>query len=136
MTHHLPQKNRRRQGAAVAELAVCLPLIFLLLMSSLEVCGTIFLRQGLNIAAYEGAVVAARKGSTTSSVTTRVNAILTGRNIRNSTVAVSPAPESTSPGTQITVTVTANASSNSLVPIPRFNTSTITVQMKSVREDI
>jgi Flp pilus assembly protein TadG len=136
MAKRTTSKCVKRRAASVVELAVCLPVIFLLMMGSLEVCGTVFLREGLNIAAYEGAVVAARKNSTTASVTARVNAILTARNVQNFTVSVSPAPESTAAGTQVTVTVSANASSNSLVPVPRFNTSTITVTMSAVKENL
>jgi hypothetical protein len=106
------------------------------MMASLEICGNVFLRQGLSIAAYEGAIVAARKNATTASVQTRVNAILTSRSINGGSVTVSADPTTIAAGAQFTVTVSAPFSSNKLVPLPRFNTGTMSVQYRAVKENL
>ena len=59
----IPKKFRQRRlatrrAAAAAELAICLPLIVMLVMASIEACTMIFLDHGLTIASYEGVRVA------------------------------------------------------------------------------
>ena len=126
----------KRNGAAVVELAVCLPVIFLLLMASLEICTKIFLLESLTVAAYETAIEGARTGGTTSSAVARGTAILSSRGVQGYAITISPAPESTSWGTTMTITVTAPSSSNSVVPTQRFNTGTLQAQIKAVKEAI
>lgn len=123
-----------RTGAAVVELGICLPVIFLLMMGSLEVCGRVFLRESLQIAAYEASVVAARQSSTTSSVNARVTSILGARNVNGYTVSCSPSPESAALGSQIVVTVSAPTSSNGLTPAQRFASMTLSAQCTAVKE--
>ncbi|MEO2047664.1 MAG: TadE/TadG family type IV pilus assembly protein [Pirellulales bacterium] len=43
-----------RQGVAAAELAVCLPVLVLLVLAMIESCTMIFLKQSLTVTAYEG----------------------------------------------------------------------------------
>ena len=43
---------------AVVELAVCLPVLVLIIMGSIEACNLTFLKQKLTEAAYQGAMVA------------------------------------------------------------------------------
>ena len=55
-----PQESR---GVAAAELAVCLPVIVLIVIATIEACSALFLKQSLTAAAYEGvrtAIVASR----------------------------------------------------------------------------
>ncbi len=133
------QRMRRRKnqrGAAVVELAVCLPVIFLLLMASLELCTKIYLQESLLTAAYEAANVAARGGETTATATARASAILSSRNVAGFAITISPSPESCSKGTTMVITVTAPSSSNSVVPVQKFNTGTLQAQVRAVKEDI
>ena len=57
-------KNCQRRGTEVVELALVLPLILLIVFSTLEVCEHAFLLQKVKIAAQEGAVRAIAKEST------------------------------------------------------------------------
>ena len=53
----------QRRGTEVVELALVLPVILLIVFSTLEICDHAFLLQKVKIAAQEGAVVAIRKNS-------------------------------------------------------------------------
>lgn len=48
-------KDRSRKGLATVELAVCLPVLLILVFGSIECTSAIFLKQRLQAAAYEGA---------------------------------------------------------------------------------
>ena len=48
------QHRATRRGVAAVELAVCLPVIILLVFGAIEASSFIFLKQSLNVAAYEG----------------------------------------------------------------------------------
>lgn len=53
------QRNCHRRGAASVELAVCLPVIILIVFGAIETCSIVFLQQNLQLIAYEAARVAA-----------------------------------------------------------------------------
>lgn len=95
-----------------------LPIIIVLLFTSLELANGIFLKQAVTIAAYEGARSATRSGGTNENATTRISDVLTARAITNYTASISPMVTSNTPrGTAVTVTVTADASSYTLNPL-------------------
>ena len=77
-----------RRGAAVAELALCLPLILVLVLGSIEACNLLFLRQALVAAAYDGALLGSQLGTTESEIVNRVQTTLAARNITVDNVAV------------------------------------------------
>jgi len=119
-TCHVPERNwtdNRVRGVAAAELAVCLPLVVLLVIASIEACSAIFLKQSLTVAAYEGVRAAVAPGGTSSSVQATCNQVLADRRVNGAAVTVSPSNISAlAPGEYVNVTVTAPCSSNSLVP--------------------
>lgn len=53
----------KRSGAAIIELAVCLPLLVLITLATIKACSMIFLKQTLIIAAFEGARIGMLPGS-------------------------------------------------------------------------
>lgn len=115
----LPSSRRQpqRKGAAVAELAVCLPVIILVVFGTIETCSMIFLKQSLRICAYEGARVALVPGSNAGNVLGGCQSFLDGRNIQSATVTVTPSDFDSQPyGTLVTVSVSANCSANSVLP--------------------
>ena len=57
--------RRNRRGVAAAELAVCLPVIVMLVMATIEACSALFLKQSLTAAAYEGVRTALEESATT-----------------------------------------------------------------------
>jgi len=128
-------KRKIRCGIAATEFAVCLPLIMILLLGTLEASTMIFLKQSLSIAAYEGARTSITANATSSDVTDACNRILSQRNVADSNVAVSPNPLETQPvRSWITVTVSAPASSNSVVRGLFYSSHTVSAHASMMKE--
>jgi Flp pilus assembly protein TadG len=102
-----------RKGLATVELAICLPVLVIVVLGSIEATDAIFLKQRLTAAAYEGARSATTQGKTSAMATTAANNIITQFGISGSSVTITPTVTITTPaGTQITVIVNAPLSSN------------------------
>src|SRR5687768_4404197 len=84
-------RRRKRGGVAAAELAVCLPVVVLLVIATIEACSAVFLKQSLTVAAYEGVRTALVEGATVGTVQAKCNQILSDRRIEGATVQVQPA---------------------------------------------
>ena|SRR5436190_11772863 len=125
-----------RRGVAAAELAVCLPIVVLLVIATIESCSALFLKQSLTASAYEGVRAAIKKGSTTASVQTACNQILADRRIQSSQVTLTPASIATlKPGDFIDVTVSAPCSPNSPVPTTFFRGRTLSAKASMMFEN-
>ena len=110
-------RSRKVRGVAAAELAVCLPIVVLLVVATMEACSAVFLKQSLTVAAYEGVRTALVEGATASNVQTACNQVLSDRKIEGATVKVSPLDIAVlKPGEYVDVTVIAPCSENSVVP--------------------
>ena len=111
--HRYNGQNSRR-GAALVEFAVCMPVIMILILGSMEATSAIFVRQALTTSAYEGIREAIRIGATTDNATNRAQAVLTARQIRGSTIRFTPADVQTVPrGASVVVEVSASYKINS-----------------------
>lgn len=77
-----------RQGAAVVELAIVLPIVFMLLFGTIEICQRLYLKQSVTIAAYEAARVAARQTSDTETVLSAAELLLEQQGIVGGIVRV------------------------------------------------
>lgn len=107
-------RHKTKQGAAIVEFAVCLPVIMILILGSMEATSAIFVRQALTTSAYEGIREAIRIGSTTSNATSRAQAVLTARQIRDSSIRFTPTDLRTAPrGSNVVVEVSAPFKVNS-----------------------
>jgi Flp pilus assembly protein TadG len=104
-----------RKGSAVVELAVCLAVLLILAMGTMETTDLIFLKQRLKTAAYEGARTATAPGQTAATALAAANSVLQQRKINSGSATINPAnvSQSTATGTTVTVTVSAPFSSNS-----------------------
>jgi Flp pilus assembly protein TadG len=131
--------RQRRRGAAVVEFAICLPVLLLIAMWTVECCYMIQLRHSLAIAAYEGARTATLKGATNTDASDAAQAVMTARKVCNGTVTVNPADiQQAAIGSYITVTTQAATSdsetfdgtvyNNHIFPLTN-NTITVSVQM-------
>ncbi|XZE53653.1 TadE/TadG family type IV pilus assembly protein [Planctomycetaceae bacterium SH139] len=113
------QQNRKREqrsGAAVVELAVCLPLLVLISLATIEACAMIYLKQSLKIAAYEGARVGIVPGADPTNVLAQSDLILVNRDIADYGVTLARAdPRSLQPGDFFRVSVSAPCTPNSLI---------------------
>lgn len=74
-------RKTNRRGGAVIEAALCLPLILIIISATVELSTTIYLKESLTIAAYEGARVAVTRGATDDKVQTRIAQVLEERHI-------------------------------------------------------
>jgi Flp pilus assembly protein TadG len=98
--------SRLRCGVATVETAVALPLLVFLTLGSIEIANAIFVRQGVVLAAYEGARVCSQVASTEAAVNTRVAEVLSARGITSYNLNVTPALTTATPrGTVMTVRV-------------------------------
>jgi Flp pilus assembly protein TadG len=118
---HGPGRSRRsrqhatRRGTAVAELAVCLPMLALLVFGSIQACDLIYLKHAVVTAAYEGSLELAKPSATNVSVVGRVQQVLNARNVSGTTVEILPSNTDinvVNPGQPITISVTANTGPN------------------------
>lgn len=116
------KSDRHRQGAAVVELAISLPVIMVVLFGILEISNSVALRKSLVVAAYEGSLVAILPGATTSDVQTAITQVISDRGLNVSQINVSPADLAAAPkGTFITVDVVAEYDDNCFVFSGLFN---------------
>ncbi|MDB2685955.1 pilus assembly protein [Mariniblastus sp.] len=110
----------QRRGTEVVELALVLPVILLIVFSTLEICDHAFLLQKVKIAAQEGAVVAIRKTATVAEVEAAVQSYLDARGVDygdsiSGAVTVTPDPTTADTLTPVTVAVTVPNDENSRV---------------------
>jgi hypothetical protein len=104
-----------RRGAAVAELAVCLPLLTLIVFGSIQACNLIYLKHGVVTAAYEGTLELAKRSASSSSITTRAQQVIDARGMTSTRIRLLPGSTdiaASPPGTQVTVEVTADVRPN------------------------
>lgn len=127
--------KRQRRGAAVVEFAVCLPLLMLIILGSIEATHGIFLKQGLSAAAYESIREAVNFNSTTASARQKANNVIAARQIKSSDVTFTPSNIAGLPkGTKVTVEVSALMSANSPFIGKVFNDRVIRVRSVMLKE--
>ena len=130
-----PRDSRQRRGAAVIEFAVCLPVIVLLVLGSIEATSFIFLKQSLQTAAYEGTRHAIRRGATRDEAEGRVHNILDARRVRGANIQFPLGdPDSADRGALVAVQVAAPASTNSPLGGRFISNRTLTVRTVMVKE--
>jgi Flp pilus assembly protein TadG len=124
-----------RRGVATVELAVCLPMLVLFVMGSIECCNMIFLKHALTTASYEGVRAAIRYDATNAQVDARCNAIFTSHRVAGASIETTPTDVSAAPrGQQVLVTVSAPSESNSILPPWFFGGMTLTYTSTMVKE--
>lgn len=106
-----------RAGTACVETAVCLPVLLILVLGSVEVTNKIFLKQSMATAAYESCRAAIRTEASMTDAVEAGEAILKSRGVKSFTIQFQPTDLSTAKrGDTIRVTVTALSKSNSIIP--------------------
>lgn len=110
-------KSRRTKGLAATELAVCLPVIVLLVLAMIEACTMIFLKQSLTISSYEGIRTALRSNADAAAVQQACDDVLADRRVLGGNVVITPADfRALAPGEYVQVTVSAPTDPNSVIP--------------------
>lgn len=109
------KQRRHRRGIAVVELAVCLPILVVILLATVETCVMLQLKQNLAITAYEGARVGIMPGVQGNTVNLQCQMLLDDRSIDGYTVTMDPAdPTTLNVGDDFTVTISADCAANSV----------------------
>ena len=133
--HGARRGRRRRNGGAVVELAVCLPVIALIGFGSMEAASMIFLRQALVQSAYETVKESVKTNGDQATARLRGKQVLEAREINGETISFEPALTDDLPrGTPVTVTVTAPGDSNSVISFGPFKGQKITVTATMLKE--
>ncbi|MCA9260424.1 MAG: pilus assembly protein [Planctomycetales bacterium] len=104
-----------RRGAAVVELAICLPLLVMLVFGSLQACNLIYLKHAITAAAYEGTLELAKPNATNATVLARVQQVLDARGVVSTNALILPSGSdvnAVATGTALTISVTANSAAN------------------------
>lgn len=131
----MTMKNRNRRGVAAAEFAVCLPVLVLLLMGSIETCSMIFVKQSLACAAYEGVRTGLQPNATAADIRRACLDLLSDRNVRGASVTVTPAdPRRAREGEFIQVRVSAASAANAVTPLRFFRGRTLEATASMMKE--
>ena len=110
-------RNADRRGVAATELAVCLPVLLLLVIGTIEASTMIYLKQSLAVSAYEGVRAAIQPGAETGDVLDSCQRILNQRNVKEADIQISPTNfASQAPETWVQIEITAPCNSNSVFP--------------------
>lgn len=127
-------RSRSRLGTAATEMAVSMPLLISLVFGSMEMANAVFLRQSVNMAAYEAAKVITRPGSNEVLARSRCDSVLAVRKVSAYTLSFSPTVTTATPrGTQVTVTLSVTASNLSYGPVQFMAGKTMTSTVVMVR---
>ncbi len=106
--------KRNRRGAALVEFAVCLPVLVLIILGSIEATSAIFVRQSLTVSAYEGIRQAIRHDGSSAAAVAKAEEVLTQRSIRSYTIQLTPPdPTTVARGDEIAITISASIQQNS-----------------------
>jgi Flp pilus assembly protein TadG len=129
------RRRKVRRGAALVELAICLPVITLIIFGAIEAAGMVFLKQALVQTAYEGVKVAARRDGTESAARSAAASVTQGRNLDGVQITFDPRDvENTPRGTKIRVQVSAPADDNSLINFGFFRGRQLSVEAVMLKE--
>lgn len=105
-----------RFGTAVTELAVCLPILVLITLATIESCTMLHLQQRLKTTAFEAARVGIVPGAEPINVQYQCELLMDRHGVLDYSVTMDPAdPQSLDQGDYFTVTVNAPCGPNSLV---------------------
>ena len=133
--HRRNRQSDRRHGVAVSELAVCMPVLVLIVLGTIEGCAMIFLQQSLSIAAYEGARIALVPKAEAVNVKYQCELILKERGVNDAAAKVTPVDfAAAQEGSWIKVETSAPFNSNSLVGGWIFSGRTNTASVQMMKE--
>lgn len=125
----------RRRGAASVELAVCLPVILLIVFGAIETCSIVFLQQNLQLIAYEAARVAASPYHDTQDGRTAGLQIMDQLELHEGTVTIetSPLPGHSDIGL-VRAAVTLPVAANRILPPWALPVSQLSAHCTMVKE--
>ncbi|MCC6512249.1 MAG: pilus assembly protein [Pirellulaceae bacterium] len=118
--HALPRalsggKPAHRRGVLTVEMALCIPIVFLILLGTLEFSRMNMLRNSIDNAAYEGARRGIVPGATANDCINAADTILRAVGAQNTTITVTPSVINDDTP-QVSVSIATPLSSNSWGP--------------------
>jgi hypothetical protein len=126
---------KQRRGVAATEFAVCLPVLLVLLLGTVECCSMLFLQQSLSAAAYESGHAALAADATAADARATGDAILADRRVRGGNVTLAPANlASVREGEYFEVRVSAPTDGNRVLPLSFFAGRTLTATAVFMKE--
>jgi hypothetical protein len=132
---HFARHDGGNRGVAAVEMAVCLPVIILLVFGAIEASSFIFLKQSLNVAAYEGIRESIRVGSSNSEGAQRASDILSSRDVQDFAIRFPNGDASQAErGDEIVIEVTAPTVSNSPLAGQFVTNRILTARVVMVKE--
>ena len=113
MSLHRPGITSWRTGTAAVELALCMPIMVVVVFGTIEACNSIFLKETATSAAYEASKICTGTGGTEYAARLRVDEILSSSEIVEGVLVFDPPLfESWERGKLITATVSIPTSNN------------------------
>lgn len=129
------RRIRSRRAAAVVEFAIIFPVFVAILVGTIEACGMVFLRQSVEMAAYEATRVAIVNQTKADQVQQAAKVVLDSRKVRDYTIKITPTNFQAAPyGSFIQIEVSAPCASNSLIPILYYGGRTMVGQVEMMKE--
>ncbi len=128
-------KKNRREGAALVEFAICVPVLFLMFFASVEFCRVAMIRHTADNAVYEGCRVGIIPGATSGEVTVEAERVLSTVGISDATITVTPGVID-SDTEEVRVQVSVSVDSNSFLPTQYFSGQTIDRELTLRREGL
>jgi Flp pilus assembly protein TadG len=132
-----PRSRRvsKRRGVAAVEFAILLPVVTLLVFGAIEASSFIFLKQALQVAAYEGIREAVRTSGTAADARVQAEAILASRQIRDAVIQFTAAdPTTAQRGQSVVIEITAPTRSNSPLAGRWINNRTLSARLLMLKE--
>ena len=117
------------------ELAVCLPVMVLLVLGSIEAATLMFTKQAMVQTAYEASMVAIKNNSTNAAAIAAANQVVRSHRLDGLTLDFQPADVSRAPrGTVIRVTATVPAGSHRLINSRIIGVNSVSAQAFMIKE--
>lgn len=128
-------RRNERRGAAATELAICMPVIVLLIFASIECCSMLFVDEALHVACYESLRVAIQKDGVASDAIVRGEEVLEQFGVAEGTITCQPSDLSSAQGGDtIVIEVEAPCNANSIMPAWFFGGATLRARCAMARE--
>ncbi|MEZ6096623.1 MAG: TadE/TadG family type IV pilus assembly protein [Pirellulaceae bacterium] len=118
-------KLKCRRGAVTVEMALCLPVLFLVLFFSFEISRAYFVRQTLDDAAFAACRTIKVPGATIAEAEAVVQTVLDQVGVKNYTTTITPSTI-TDATNSVTVTISAPMDQNMSLTTPFFKNKSLT----------
>lgn len=117
-TNHMLRRksSSARHGVAAVELAVCLPVLIVVSLVTIEVCSMLHLTQAMKVASFEAARVGVVPGAGADNVEFQCESLLDSRGVKAYTISMDPSdPRLLASGEYFRVSIEVNYDENAIM---------------------